>query len=703
MASTLTAAPLRWRRRYPNGDLAIKLRVSHLVESVDFEPRELPPASILIVRRLEDPMPRCLRGDPSALAPAPAWERAARSALSGIARQTARPMRDLVPSNANAVLFADEAELLACFSRDLLRGVVSSLWWWRTFLRSLPSAATHGLLEAWRTNIRSVPSALAHLSERREAIWVLSSFTPAHAWLILEEIACGFDLKFVVAARKASSGVTAELPVAGAGAAAHPVGTIPFWPSPQDSPLVVAPWHGVLADHIVSTSLGWERSALLGVSLLLCQSPKIVRSQEFARAFIRWRHSSIGPSYAMQTDVLEETNEPESGSRPQAVPPLIQLRRGDSNEGFDNVKSSALDGPDRHAHEGGSPNFDLAPELDPTCRATDTSTEREGLRAARGEGTEWGAEALQAKAIAPHLPVPGKLASQSVRRNATAAEVVEPVPVEELAGPIPVMKKSLAAGECVSTALGGVFFLINVLKALRLSQLLEQECGCQLGLGSWELIELIARFLLRSSDAYLAQDPLWALLLVLDGRPAEQKAGADFSPPDCYRIPDSWVPDDVTDRLEIRCCGRRLEVWNPLGFPQMVRYFDQPPSRATIEQELEKNGARGKFSRLRRHPSLYRGAEALDLALDRPLRRLLAFLMPFLRWRLAAGLGLGTAPRPDLAEALLLRVANVWVTSTHVDLMMGLNQVTAPVRCSGLDTDPGWVPELGRVVKFHFD
>jgi hypothetical protein len=59
--------------------------------------------------------------------------------------------------------------------------------------------------------------------------------------------------------------------------------------------------------------------------------------------------------------------------------------------------------------------------------------------------------------------------------------------------------------------------------------------------------------------------------------------------------------------------------------------------------------------------------------------------------------------RAELVEALLLREAKIWVTATHVDVMMGLHQVTTPVRCAGLDTDPGWVPELGRVVKFHFE
>jgi hypothetical protein len=42
------------------------------------------------------------------------------------------------------------------------------------------------------------------------------------------------------------------------------------------------------------------------------------------------------------------------------------------------------------------------------------------------------------------------------------------------------------------------------------------------------------------------------------------------------------------------------------------------------------------------------------------------------------------------------------VTATHVDLVMPMNEISVPVRLAGLDANPGWVPELGRVVTFHF-
>ena len=44
----------------------------------------------------------------------------------------------------------------------------------------------------------------------------------------------------------------------------------------------------------------------------------------------------------------------------------------------------------------------------------------------------------------------------------------------------------------------------------------------------------------------------------------------------------------------------------------------------------------------------------------------------------------------------------VQVTSTHVDVVLALEQLNLAVRVAGLDRDPGWVPSLGRIVLFHF-
>jgi len=57
----------------------------------------------------------------------------------------------------------------------------------------------------------------------------------------------------------------------------------------------------------------------------------------------------------------------------------------------------------------------------------------------------------------------------------------------------------------------------------------------------------------------------------------------------------------------------------------------------------------------------------------------------------------------DVDPVTLVRRSGVVSASrTHVDVVLPLGSVAMPVRRQALDTDPGWVPWLGRVVRFHY-
>lgn len=53
-------------------------------------------------------------------------------------------------------------------------------------------------------------------------------------------------------------------------------------------------------------------------------------------------------------------------------------------------------------------------------------------------------------------------------------------------------------------------------------------------------------------------------------------------------------------------------------------------------------------------------------------------------------------------RSLAQRPARVSATRTHLDVYFSLAQLDMRVRTVGLDIDPGWLPWLGRVVKFHY-
>ena len=76
------------------------------------------------------------------------------------------------------------------------------------------------------------------------------------------------------------------------------------------------------------------------------------------------------------------------------------------------------------------------------------------------------------------------------------------------------------------------------------------------------------------------------------------------------------------------------------------------------------------------------------------------YVMPFIRHQLKLASGLSV---DDLSAQLLQCRGQIYITSNHIDLVAPLENISISARRSGLDRDPGWLAEVGRVVLFHFD
>jgi len=51
---------------------------------------------------------------------------------------------------------------------------------------------------------------------------------------------------------------------------------------------------------------------------------------------------------------------------------------------------------------------------------------------------------------------------------------------------------------------------------------------------------------------------------------------------------------------------------------------------------------------------------------------------------------------------LIVRPGRIVVTPLHLDVFFESGAVDLRIRRAGLDLDPGWVPWLGRVLRFHY-
>lgn len=129
------------RARLPARAQPVAARLALQALGADLEdalPRSLPPQALLWLRRLQLQAPEA-----ALLRPAPPgwrrdWVAAGRERLDAALAHAARPALGPVPADAEAVLFADAAEMLACLALAARAGQLDR-WWWRGLLgRSWP-------------------------------------------------------------------------------------------------------------------------------------------------------------------------------------------------------------------------------------------------------------------------------------------------------------------------------------------------------------------------------------------------------------------------------------------------------------------------------------------------------------------------------------------------------------------------------------
>ena len=554
----------------------IRMRVRNALEGATLDPRAMPPAAILLVRRMRDPAPRVLLRSASAFLPSIEWESALRSNLDAAMRRARRPALDPSLLDANEILFLDDAEMLACFLRDLVHGW-SGRWWWKTLRPRAPAALEQTLVHACLRIPNAVPAAFRRLAEWKEAVAVLSVLSPSETLCILAAVARHFNVEHILAPlinRTAALQLSSRLARPGPARVLRSSRTtstavtelqsedrVPSAPptnsasrrkdTAREQPAIASsievsrteqrsystpPWQTYVDASVPTDFPEPEHAALFGIAWLLSVAPWVVRASQFVDELARWRaHSQVTRPQNCEKASVTEHLELDSES---AAPFQIQARATDHARNrepgpvpFESVQHDAA--------------------LSPETRFEDSG-------------------------------------------ETTCIETPQPPLTPQRQEPTHLNSADTGLGSSVYTELGGTLFLINALAPV--------ERGFEEG-RAWCVLELLARDLLGTG---YQMDPIWRMFAELDGR----------------------EPDAPASTL--------------LSANRMA-------------------------------------------ALTRWLRRTLT----------------GQFENSDL-HSLLLRSARIYYTHTHVDAIMRLDQVTIPVRRSGLDRNPGWRPLLGRIVTFHF-
>src|SRR5262249_33680300 len=168
------------------GRLASQLREARLA------PGGLSERAVLCVRRVRDPRPGRLRlTSPDDSVPLDC-EQAVRDQLDSVSQLAERPALCHVPSSAEAVLFADQTELLASLASDVCAGLAHGRWWWRIIYQTINLRSV--LFESLRENPEPLPMLLQLLAERRQAVTFVESLTDDEVEVLLERLLTNFGL-----------------------------------------------------------------------------------------------------------------------------------------------------------------------------------------------------------------------------------------------------------------------------------------------------------------------------------------------------------------------------------------------------------------------------------------------------------------------------------------------------------------------------
>lgn len=524
-----------------------RLRAESVLGAIDLRPPGLPPSAILMVRALRvsggSTLDRAVDGTTLQR-----WERALVDALSARLRVAARPAFEAASGEAEAVLFTDRAELLACLARDVCRGVAGARWWWRGALAG--EAPREAAVRAWTAAPEHAPSAWAQLERSGDAWAFVALWTADEARVALTRVLEARGLHPVAALL-----------------AAAPDDALRSRPALGRGEVMAPPWPGdAHEDARALVALGSPRVALVGVARALVRAPETVRAESFLTRARRWVAASEEPRGELAPPAPPEPARRQGAAAPPAEPPTPSLVGTtavvDAQRVVRDVPEAPVEAPTPRSfvHEpSGAPEV----RVEAWARAEARAPSVQG--AAHAEANDRApASAAAAEEAAPDAPPTDDVAPTTEEGAARVADgrLVDP---SVAAGRRRAEATALAEGTVVETALGGVFFLVLVGMQLGLYGDFSAPRAPGIPLPLWDWLALMGRALL--GDGY-DDDALWPLLAALAGRGEGEAPGEGYEPPTPWAVEEPWRSEDAPER----CHGERaVDRWIAWLAPQVRR------------------------------------------------------------------------------------------------------------------------------------
>jgi hypothetical protein len=711
-ANDLTINKLRLSNAVENLP-AVRIKMCRWVESLQVMPANIPPSAVLIVKQLVDPLPKRLNLSSSSARIDSTWERAVKNKLSEIYQQAARPKLGLVPANSVAVVFSDESEMLAYLTLDLIRGEAVGHWWWRAFLRNTSYSASEQVTRLLCERPTQIPAILHELAERGQAQTLVTGLSTEQVFRLLMVMLNAYELPDFRQEMRNWSPLSAikpdlsnDLPVS---ATASHLAT-------------EMPWNHCLPSGFIPAHWSKDKACLLGVGLTLYSAPAAVRSDAFLQKLRQWwaapapeffeAESATTPISSFNQQHAKDLIEPLSQSTletTQAAPEQTSFIDGSQNtlnlalpaqtlESLEPTESATVQNAQPYFTESQVNSVDEALEPVAFSAIESATVQNPQPYSAESPANRLSIETNTALPEAPELKTLDESPTASVSEsNLQQTSSIDDADSDTAYQP-DLIEKPLSFEGGVDTQLGGVLYLINLMAQLDLPQCFEQEWRLASQLGAWGVLDILARALLDEPSESLYHDPLWQVLAALNGREVDELPGVAFQGGECFYLPAAWlkyVGDDANGAYAWSTDGDRYCLWSEQGYVLAEDSHSEPLTALNrYFNDVSVNLSQQSYDKT----PIAKLSNPLLSGLNPDLSHWLALVMPYLRLRLQQAL----RGAVDL-NALLLHSGRLYLTSTHVDLVLSLNNVSIPIRIAGLDLDPGWMPDFGRIVLFHYE
>ena len=715
--------------------LAFQLHLSRMLSSASWHPPGLPASAILCIRKFRDPLPGMLQGHRNDVRPPYAWEQAIAASLRQMAEHAARPIHGPVPISAEAALFADNAELLACLAWDWYKG--TSHWWWQNLLHG--QDIQHTFLPTWLDTPEYIPAALHHLAVARKAPTFVRALSVNDVRSLFLRIVQSFALREI--AQILDAGATellwGEQQQQNTPYLAPPSGDVVSTERRHMAEVVTeeqsetsqatnstsshykavaisqstdekkhtsrrvqqqqlvsyetpvflntAPWHTWVPESMDS-DLSTAQQSLLGIGLLLLRAPAIVRTTSFAQAVSHWWKAE------QHNHPINTPTNPVVGTRCIASEPQFIAR----NAPQQTIEHREIENHITHRssdsiNTGNNPivGTDVSRPGQKSVAQNPTDVRHERIEN-ESRATNCASDAINLVPTTSHIPFSDEI-SEQVEGVASDADMLPLVYDAEL-----------------ETEFGGLLYLINLGLFLNLYGDFTTPLQPGIALLIWDFVALLGQRLLGER---IQADPLWSLLAQLAGRTEQELPGKDFEPPAEWRVPAEWLmPFPREEMWQWRSEAGRLRVRHPAHFLVLDVACGEVSSRIQqVEQEMQ------RYEELA--PSLVEEDKNLFVesneknawSTEQSLERWLNWLMPYIYARLKLALGYIAGEDKslhndnELLRLLCEHTAHIRVTATHVDITLSLAQLPIEIRMAGLDRNPGWVPAAARYIAFHFE